>query len=163
MVEYVIRFAQSDAEAELRGIFLESGMDLAGELQEHVVIRKQDEVIGGALVTQTSPDVYHLTVFAIKESARSRGIGSLLIRDLVREPWKYSLNASGVTGDRFTVTTMAKGQSVIFYRKNGFSPCEPAELADPYRGQCDACAERGDCNPLPMKYGGRPAAVVRRG
>ena len=151
-MDYDINFARSDEEAELRGIFLDSEMDLAGELEEHVVIKARDEVIGGGLMTRTGIDTYHLTVFAVRESARGNGIGSTLIRELIRQPWKHSLNRTKAVGACFTVTTMAKGKSSGFYQKNGFAPCSPSELADPYRGQCSDCPERESCNPVPMRY-----------
>lgn len=158
-MDYDISFARSDEEAELRGIFLDSEMDLAGELAEHVIIKTQDAVIGGGLMTQTGTDTFHLTVFAVWENARGTGVGSTLIRELVRNPWKYSLNHTGGISDRFTVTTMAKGKSSGFYLKNGFAPCSPAELADPYRGQCNDCPERESCNPVSMRYRGDRSEV----
>lgn len=153
-MNYDISFARSDDEAELRGIFLDSEMDLAGELEEHVVIKAREEVIGGGLLTRTGSDTYHLTVFAVRESERGNGIGNILIRELIRQPWKHSLNHIGAVNTHFTVTTMAKGKSSGFYRKNGFAPCSPVELADPYRGQCGDCPERESCGPVAMKYRG---------
>ncbi|GFE59881.1 GNAT family N-acetyltransferase [Geobacter sp. AOG2] len=153
-MNYRIMFAQEDAEAELRGILLESDMDMAGDIREHVLIKRHDEIIGGGMLTQTGTDVFHLIVFAVKESARNHGIGSILLKDLIGQPWKHSLNSTGRTDNPYTVTTVAKGKSSVFYKKNGFAACDFSLLASPFRGQCDDCPEKSDCTPVAMVYQG---------
>ena len=158
-MDYRITFAQPEAEAELRGILLESDMDLAGAIQEHVLIQSGERTIGGALLTQTGADQFHLAVFAVTESERGQGIGRRLLRELIQRPWEHSLNGTGAPPSGYTVTTVAKGKSSLFYRKNGFSPCDFALLAQPYRGQCGDCPEREECGPVAMSYqerGGLP-------
>lgn len=154
---YDIEFATDDAEEELRGIFLDNDMDIAGEMQEHVLIKKAGEIIGGGMLSQTGEAVFHLVVFAVKESARSHGVGSTLLKKLIEEPWRYALNSTPVPNGSYTVTTAAKGKSSGFYQKNGFIACEFSDLAAPFDEQCRDCPDRDDCNPVPMKYAGSVA------
>jgi N-acetylglutamate synthase-like GNAT family acetyltransferase len=151
---YEIEFATDDAEAELRGIFLDNDMDSAGEIQEHVLIKKAGEIIGGGMLSQTGEAVYHLLVFAVRESARSHGAGSILLKKLIEEPWRYALNSTAVPKGSYIVTTAAKGKSSRFYRKNGFVACEFSDLAAPFNEQCRDCPDLDDCNPVPMQYAG---------
>lgn len=151
-MDYQITFANSDAEEELRGIFLDSNMDIAGDIQEHVLIRKDDEIIGGGMLAQTNDKEFHLLVFAVKESARKHGIGRLLIEELIRQPWHYCIDGSAVLERDHKVTTVAKGESAGFYKKIGFVPCTFADLAQPFNKQCLECPEINDCNPVAMVY-----------
>jgi N-acetylglutamate synthase-like GNAT family acetyltransferase len=163
-VDYQIEFARSDAELELRGILLDSDMDIAGDIREHVLIKQREEIVGGGMLTQTGPDVFHLIVFAVKESARGNGIGSVLIQDLLWQPWAHCHNSTGELQESYRVTTISKGKSAAFYRKNGFAACDFSEVAEPYRGQCAECPEKVDCQPVAMSYrGGSPALEPARG
>ena len=153
-MDYQIMFANNDAEEELRGIFLDNDMDIAGEIQEHVLIKKDAEIIGGGMLAQTSNAEFHLLVFAVKESARKHGIGSTLLKELITRPWQYCLDSNEVIYSRYTVTTAAKGKSSGFYRKNGFVACNFTELAAPYSEQCHDCPELEECNPVAMVYAG---------
>jgi N-acetylglutamate synthase-like GNAT family acetyltransferase len=157
-MNYQIVFARPDNEAQLRGILLESDMDIAGEVREHVLIKSADEIIGGGMLSQTGAGVYHLIVFAVKESARGNGIGRVLLKELLGQPWKHCLNGTGTPGGAFCVTTVAKGRSAGFYRKNGFAPCDFSALAEPFRGQCRECPEKDDCHPVALSYQGRSSA-----
>ncbi len=147
---YEIRFADQADEATLQGIFLESDMGLAGEIDEHIVISRGDTVIGGGMLTQTDPDSYHLIVFAISEDERTHGLGRLLLGRLLQQPWAFCRNGSRPAGERYQVTTVAKGKSAGFYRKLGLEPCDFTDLAPSFAGQCDDCPEAADCHPVAM-------------
>jgi len=150
-VPYEIRFADSTDAEVLQGIFLESDMDLAGEIEEHIVISKGDSIIGGGMLTQTDRDLFHLIVFAISEHERTHGLGRLLLERLLQQPWDFCQGGSMPEGSSYRVTTVAKGKSAGFYGKLGFVPCEFSELADPFAGQCDDCPEAADCHPVAMR------------
>jgi len=151
---YTITFAHDAVEDELRGIFLDSDMDIAGDIQEHVLITKDDEIIGGGMMTQTGASVYHLVVFAVKESQRKYGIGRLLLKELLECPWQYCLHGVAATEDCYHVTTVSKGKSAGFYEKNGFLACDFSALAAPFCEQCQECPELSDCKPVAMMYTG---------
>jgi N-acetylglutamate synthase-like GNAT family acetyltransferase len=149
-VPYEIRFADNAAEEVLQSIFWESDMDLAGEIEEHVVISKGDAIIGGAMLTQTDQDEFHLIVFAISEHERTHGLGRLLLGKLLQQPWNFCLDGSMPGGSSYRVTTVAKGKSAGFYGKLGFAPCDFSGLAAPFAGQCGDCPEAADCHPVAM-------------
>lgn len=149
-MSYEIRFADQTDEAILQGIFLESDMDLAGEIDEHIVISRGDTVIGGGMLTQTDADSYHLIVFAISEDERTHGLGRLLLDRLLQQPWDFCRDGSMPGGSSYRVTTVAKGKSAGFYGKLGFVLCEFSDLAAPFAGQCADCPEAADCHPAAM-------------
>lgn len=147
---YEIRFANQTDEATLQGIFLESDMDLAGEIEEHIVISRGDTVIGGGMLTQTDLDLFHLIVFAISEHERTHGLGRLLLDRLLQQPWDFCRDGSMPDGSSYRVTTVAKGKSAGFYGRLGFLPCGFSDLAAPFAGQCNDCPEAADCHPEAM-------------
>lgn len=149
-MSYEIRFAGQTDEAALQGIFLESDMGLAGEIDEHIVISRGDTVIGGGMLTQTDDDSYHLVVIAIREEERTTGLGRLLLDKLLQQPWVFCRDGNRPNGERYQVTTVAKGKSAGFYRKLGFNSCDVTELASVFAGQCDDCPEAADCHPVAM-------------
>jgi len=158
---YQIVFAQADAEYELRSILLESDMDIAGDIQEHVLIKKDNEIWGGAMLAQTDQDMFHLLVFAVKQGERNKGIGSRLLNELIIKPWKYCRDTIGIAVDNYQITTVAKGKSAVFYHKNGFINCDFSKLPYPFSKQCDGCPDMRDCNPSAMIFlgpGGRAGA-----
>ncbi|QOX78075.1 GNAT family N-acetyltransferase [Trichlorobacter lovleyi] len=148
---YEIRFADSADAEVLQGIFLESDMDLAGEIEEHIVISTGDRIIGGGMLTQTDQDLFHLIVFAISEHERTHGLGRLLLDKLLQQPWDFCHGGSMPGGGSYQVTTVAKGKSAGFYGKLGFVSCGFSDLAAPFAGQCDDCPEAADCHPVAMR------------
>lgn len=149
-MSYEIRFADSTAAEVLQGIFLESDMDLAGEIEEHIVISRGDTIIGGGMLTQTDQDAFHLIVFAISEHERTHGLGRLLLERLLQQPWAFCYDGSMPEGSSYRVTTVAKGKSAGFYGKLGFIPCGFSDLTAPFAGQCNDCPEAADCHPVAM-------------
>jgi len=149
-VPYEIRFADSTDAEVLQGIFLESDMDLAGEIEEHIVISRGDSIIGGGMLTQTDQDLFHLIVFAISEHERTHGLGRLLLDRLLQRPWDFCRGGSMPEGSSYRVTTVAKGKSAGFYGKLGFVPCDFNDLAALFAGQCDDCPEAAECHPVAM-------------
>lgn len=162
-MDYQIMFARCDAEEELRGIFLDCNMDIAGDIQEHVLVKVDGEIIGGGMLAQTGNTVFHLLVFAVKESARKHGIGSILLKELITHPWQYCLDSAEIIDSSYTVTTAAKGKSSGFYKKNGFVACDFSDLADPFDEQCRECPELDECNPVAMIYVGSNAQAKING
>jgi N-acetylglutamate synthase-like GNAT family acetyltransferase len=153
-MNYQILFASNNDEPILREILIDCDMDLAGDIQEHVLIKKDNEILGGGMLAQTGKDIFHLLVFAVRQNARSKGIGSQLLQELVKQPWIYCSEGFGIADSEYRVTTVAKGKSTNFYRKSGFIACDFSALAYPFNEQCDACPDRIDCNPVAMLFTG---------
>jgi N-acetylglutamate synthase-like GNAT family acetyltransferase len=151
-MSYEISFATCEEEEQLLDILLDSNMEIAGDIQDHVVIRNADEVIGGGMLTATSKDEFHLIVFAVKETVRGSGIGKQLISALINEPWLYCRDCETDFPAGYRITTVAKGESSPFYGKVGFTACDFSELADPFSEQCIGCPDITACTPVAMVY-----------
>lgn len=153
---YSIDFAAADAEKSLQAIFRASAMELAGDIDEHVLIRSEDDILGGGMLSQTGYREFHLLVFAVRQSQHRHGVGSNLLNALLRQPWRYCRDTVGTFDQEgYRITTVAKGKSAEFYRKNGFSACTFGELPVPFNRQCDSCPERAECLPVAMVFQGQ--------
>ena len=153
-MDYQIRFASDHDEERLGEILKDSHMGMGGDIREHVLITKNNEIQGGGMLAQTDKEVFHLLVFAVKQNERSQGLGSYLLQELIKQPWKYCLEGPEIADNEYRVTTVAKGESANFYRKNGFIACDFSALSYPFNEQCDECPNRVDCNPVAMLFTG---------
>lgn len=149
---FAIDFAPENAEETMRAILQSSDMDIAGEVQDHVLIRKGDVIFGVGMLAQTDQDIFHLVVLGVKQDERGGGTGSRLMQELLRNPWRYCRDAVGTFTENYRVTTVSKGPSAGFYAKHGFRPGEFRDIAEPYRGQCAECPELEACGPVPMVF-----------
>lgn len=145
-----IAFATSKDEEELQELFTSYGMGLAGDIEEHVLVKTDNQVLAGAMLSQIDTNFFHLLVFAVREDGRNSGIGSQLLQGLLRTPEKYCRYPVDSTGHSYKITTVAKGDAVHFYEKNGFSACDFSKLAEPYDAQCLECPDQEDCKPVAM-------------
>lgn len=153
-MDYEITFASPDDEEVLQDVLSETDMGIAGDITEHAVIKKGNEILGGGMLGQTGEKRFHLLVFAVRQGDRGLGIGRRLINELIRQPWKYCLNSEGNAADDYKITTVAKGESAKFYKKNGFTVCDFSQLDYPFNQQCDDCPDRSRCNPAAMMFAG---------
>lgn len=151
-MNHEIAFATCEEEDQLLEILMDSNMEIAGDIQDHVVIKRDDEILGGGMLTETSPGVYHLIVFAVKDTVRNCGIGRLLLKEMVKTPWMYCKNCDTDSLPAYKVTTVAKGESAQFYEKIGFRACDFSDLAEPFCEQCIGCPDIKACNPVAMMY-----------
>jgi N-acetylglutamate synthase-like GNAT family acetyltransferase len=150
----IIRFATRRDQKKLQEICVAAGMDLAGEVEEHVVIKQDSVLIGGAMLAQTDNDAFHLLLIAVDETYRGNGSGGRLLQALLGDPWSCCRDALDGSGKSYRVTTVARGTEAGFYRKHGFAPCDFADLADPFRDQCECCPDRDGCHPVAMRFDG---------
>ncbi len=145
-----ITFATSEDEEELQDLFTTYGMGLAGDIEEHVLVKADNKVLAGAMLSQIDSNFFHLLVFAVREDERNSGSGSQLLQELLREPEKYCRTPFDHTDSSYKVTTVAKGDAARFYEKNGFIACAFTELVEPYDEQCVECPDKADCKPVAM-------------
>lgn len=149
----IIEFAGPADEARLKEIFTAADMDLAGEAEEHVVVRRGGAVVAGGRLYQAEEDLFHLLVFAVAAAERGRGTGRRLLAALAAHPWEYCLEAVRPEGS-YRVTTMAKGAAAAFYKRVGFTVCDAAALPAPFGEQCRDCPDRDKCEPVPLEFAG---------
>jgi N-acetylglutamate synthase-like GNAT family acetyltransferase len=159
-----IVFAGPEDEEELRSILTETGMDLAGEAEDHILLKQQDRILAGGMLYQAEEDLFHLMVFAVSKEERGRSTGRRLLQELDSRPWKYSRDAMEPTADAYQITTIAKGEVALFYKKCGYQACDFSRLPDPFGRQCEQCPDQEDCNPVPMVFVGmKPGTLSAEG
>lgn len=151
-VDFVVAFAEPQDEEVLRAMLLDTGMDLAGEIEEHVVLRRGGEVVAGGRLYQAEEELFHLLVFAVAAVERGQGEGRRLLRAMSDRPWEYCRDAVRPAGGPFAVTTVARGEAEDFYKKCGFIACDFSNVPAPFDGQCEDCPDRAECNPSALVY-----------
>lgn len=151
----MIVFADQYDEEKLREILWEYDMDISGDIEDHVVIKDNDQVMAGAKIGNYDNHFY-LEVFGVNNDNRGQGIGGILLSEIIKHPWKYckDLQSEQFSESRFQITTVARGSASGFYKSYGFAPCSFSEIPEQFREQCDACPTKDDCNPIPMIYFG---------
>lgn len=149
---YSIDFATRNEEERLREIFVSTGMDLVGETEDHIVIKKHGEILGGALLYQTEQNLFHLLTIAIRQSLRSSGSGSRLLQHILEQPWNCCSNGDANALPSYRVTTVSRGESRNFYLKNGMSDCSFQSLVPPFDQQCLSCPDLNDCHSAALEY-----------
>ncbi|HZK43292.1 MAG TPA: GNAT family N-acetyltransferase [Syntrophomonadaceae bacterium] len=133
----------------LQDILWENEMGLAGDIEEHVVLKKNEKIVAGAKIAYLGDDFFHLEVIGVKNELQGKGYGKILIEKIIHNPWYYSLYESQKE-NHFKITTVSKGTKKGFYQQRGFMPCDFTELLYPYNEQCCECPEMAECNPVPM-------------
>ncbi|MDF2874296.1 MAG: hypothetical protein K0R22_979 [Sporomusa sp.] len=148
-----IVFATGKDEEELQELFTECGMGLAGDIDEHMLIKQDNKIMAGAMMSQVDDSRFHLLVFAVSADARNQGTGRQLLQELLHRPGHYCRPEFGShSAQPYQVTTVAKGEAARFYEKNGFAACDFSALAYPYDRQCEACPEKTACKPVAMMF-----------
>lgn len=147
----IMEFASPADEARLQEIFTAADMDMAGEVEEHVVVRRDGKVVAGGRLYQAEEDLFHLLVFAVAAEERGRGTGRELLAAMAVRPWEFCLEAVRPAGS-YRITTMAKGAAAAFYKRVGFTVCDAAALPAPFGEQCRDCPDRVKCDPVPMEF-----------
>jgi N-acetylglutamate synthase-like GNAT family acetyltransferase len=129
-------------------------MDLVSDIEDHVVITDEQGVCGGGLTFQLDENNFHLLTIAVRQEERSRGIGSVLLGQILRKPWTCCKDAIFNPEKPYQVTTVARGKSRPFYERNGMTLCEFSDLVPPFTDQCDACPDVNECNGVAMSFSG---------
>lgn len=151
-MQHIIAFAKKIEEEEVRTLLLEQGLDISGDIEDHVLIKSQGQICAAGKLNQTGEDKFHLEVFGVNKDLMHTGVGRELLKALTGQPWKFCRSNQDALGS-YQVTTVAKGGAEGFYEKMGFKPCSFSDLADIYIEQCDMCPDRGKtCHPSPMVW-----------
>lgn len=148
----MIGFAEHKDEDALREILWEYGMDTSGVVEDYVVLKEKDQVLAGGKIVEDREKGFFLEVFGVKKEHQQQGLGGELLGKIVSHPWKFCKNPISEPIDKglFVLTTLSRGAATGFYKKYGFSPCDFAQIPEPYRQQCDCCPEKESCSPVPM-------------
>ena len=147
-----IVFANQNDEEELKEILWEYQMDLCGNIEEHLVIKDQDEVVAGSKIIEHEDSRFFIILLGVKKVYQNLGLGSLLLSKIIANPWSYckETRTSFLSQKNIEITTIARGESADFYRRYGFIPCEFSNMPIMFREQCEQCPDIEECNPVPM-------------
>ena len=147
-----ITFAEPADEAELKRIFTDTGMDLAGDIEEHVILRNGKRMLAGGMFYQMDEGLFHLLVFAVSPKEHRQGIGRKFLQQLSARPWLYCREATEPEGGFYRISTIARGPAVPFYLRNQYQACDAEQLPFPFDQQCESCPGQKECNPVPMLF-----------
>jgi len=150
----VFAFAEIEDEEEMQNLLAETGMSLAGEAVEHVLLKDGSKIMAVGRVIELDDGFFHLLVLAVAKEERGNGIGEQLISKLSEFPWQYCRESLGIPGGLYRITTVAKGQAVTFYKKCGYEVCDFSLLMPPFDQQCEACPDKTACSPQAMVFSG---------
>jgi GNAT superfamily N-acetyltransferase len=147
-----VTLARPEDGPELQALLQDWGMDLAGEPEEHAVIKVDGRIFAGGKITWLGENSFHLELLAVRREARGQGLGGMLLLELIKKPWAYCRSLLNGKFSTYRVTSIARGEAAGFYRQYGFRHCLFSDLAKAYQEQCDGCPEREACRPVPMIY-----------
>ncbi|NLL52013.1 MAG: GNAT family N-acetyltransferase [Peptococcaceae bacterium] len=145
-----ILFARPEDEEELREIFWTHGMDISGDITEHLLVKNGAEVLAGGKLSELAQKKFYLEVIGVKEGYNGCGYGGMLLAKMVRNPWACCKEPLSEGDEKFVITTLARGSAVSFYQRHGFQPCDLQQIPLPFRYQCFDCPEKENCDPVPM-------------
>ncbi len=149
-----IAFGENQDENKVFEILTEYEMGVPGEIDEVMVVKGEQGILGGAKISEFAEGRFFLEVIGVRSDARSQGVGKFLLDHILENPWKfckYPLSEQK-TQKEYTVSTLARGYALGFYERMGFEPCTLAEIPEWSRDQCKECPNREDCKPVPMNY-----------
>ena len=147
-----ILFAEKKDEEDLREILSLHSMDLAGAIEDHLIVKENDEVVGGGKMVEFQKNHFFLEVLGVKPEKLKEGIGTIILTEMIKSPWKYAKVVREDTEIRvpYRIMTTAKGPASVFYQKHGFTRCSFSDLPETYQEQCTSCPDWEECNPVPM-------------
>jgi N-acetylglutamate synthase-like GNAT family acetyltransferase len=150
-LQHIVTLAEKTDEEEVRTLLLEQGLDICGAIEDHVLIKSQEQICAAGKLNQTSTDKFHLEVLGVRKDMIHTGVGKQLLKALINQPWRFCHSTQEL--ENYRVTTVAKGGAEGFYEKLDFKPCSFSELDDIYIEQCDNCPDRENiCHPSPMMW-----------
>jgi GNAT superfamily N-acetyltransferase len=153
-LEQIFTFAEIEDEEELKNLLAETGMKLAGEAAEHVLLKVDSKIMAVGRLLELDDGLFHLLVFAVIKEERGKGVGGRLIGKLSEIPWNYCRESVGIPGGSYLITTVARGQAVTFYKKYGYEDCDFSLLILPFDKQCETCPDKTACSPQAMVFSG---------
>lgn len=148
--EYTFVLADASEEEEVENFLLEVDMGLSGDIQEHVLMKEDGQLVAVAKFTPVYDNEYHLDTMVVRADRKGAGLGKLFLGSLIREPWACFPQMGPV--QPYCITTLSRGSAVPFYSKLGFVHCDLSEIHWEHVDQCDTCPVYEECRPEPMIY-----------
>lgn len=135
---FTLRAAKPEDKAWLDSYCYSEGManldDITGVT---VAANSADEPVGFVQIAQGNNGVAHVYPIVVHPSWRGNDVGRALIEDAHAKHGELRL--------------VSRGNSIGFYEKLGFVPCEWEMIDDEQTEGCSDCAMKAECGPLPMR------------
>jgi N-acetylglutamate synthase-like GNAT family acetyltransferase len=148
-----VRFAEADDDEAIQELLWTYGMWPSGGPGEQILLSIEGKIAATAHLQSCGEARFYLSVIGVREDLLSSGLGGVLLREVLTNPWQASRRESEApaAGSRpFVLTTIARGESRGFYAHYGFEPCDFSEIPEEHREQCDICLESETCDSQPM-------------
>lgn len=84
-----ILFAQANDEEGLREILLGYGMDISGEIEDHLIVKEGDEILAGGKIIEYQVNHFYLEILVANQENCGQGLGGYLLREVIKDPGKY--------------------------------------------------------------------------
>jgi N-acetylglutamate synthase-like GNAT family acetyltransferase len=135
----MLRFesARPEDRGKLEVLLWENGMDYADPIGDFMLARQDDEIVGCGRI-EDYPDVAMVRPLVVAESFRRRGIGRLLLKQILP--------------DGKPAVIVARGESAGFYISLGFASANWQVIPAHQANECTFCPDRMKCRPQPMIY-----------
>ncbi len=135
---FTLRPAREKDKALLDSYCYAEGMDHLPDVERvTVAVDEEDAPVGFIRLVRGANGVDHVNPVVTYRLWRGYGVGRALIEDALREVPELRL--------------VARGPSVPFYERLGFSACGWDEVDTSVTEECDGCPMIDECHPLPMK------------
>jgi N-acetylglutamate synthase-like GNAT family acetyltransferase len=133
----MLRFesARPEDREELEALLWENDMEVADPIEDFMLAREGDEIAGCGRI-EDFPDVVMVRPLVVAASFRRRGIGGLLLKQILP------------AGKPAVI--VARGESVQFYTGFGFTLADWQTVPIHQAHECTSCPDRTECRPQPM-------------
>jgi N-acetylglutamate synthase-like GNAT family acetyltransferase len=132
---------ESDRQA-LYNLFTHYDMQSDTSPAEFLIAEESTKLLGAARLERIGADVFLRSV-AVDPAYHGRGIGSRLVRELIK--------------DQEQVKVVARGYSAAFYSSLGFQPVKWNVIHPDIVKECEECSDFQSCQPVPMAFTRRAA------
>lgn len=136
--EYLIRDC-TEADMDLiRYLFSVEGFsDLQSPDGIRVAVTPDNTMYGACRLEEGSDGSWNVRPVVVFDVVQGKGVGAALLKDALRI--------------RPDLRLVARGEIEGFYLKCGFERCGWDDIAPEYRAECEACADKAACAPLPFR------------
>ena len=127
----------SDGRALVR-LLASQGMATDVDPVDFIMAEANGRLLGAARLTWVGTDDAFLRPIVVATGARGTGLGRALLERL------FGVCAS--------ISVIARGDAVPFYRQLGFTATDWSSVPDAYREECESCDALAQCRPMSMRW-----------
>jgi N-acetylglutamate synthase-like GNAT family acetyltransferase len=137
MKEVRIRQGQPSDGRSLARLLASQQMATDIDPTDFIVAEANGRLLGAARLAWVGTDDAFLRPIVVATEARGTGLGRALLERLF-----------GVCS---TISVIARGDTVPFYRRLGFTAVDWSSVPEEYRDECECCDDLAQCRPMSMR------------